>query len=233
MYYYLKITSIFILFLTFTVHCVAQDNLPEIVSALPGKPPSDAVVLFDGSDLSMWSHADGSPSQWIIRDGVATVNGGNLLTKEHYGDMQLHLEFMIPVLFGEAKKGRGNSGIYIQNNYEIQIIDSYNNFEYAEGMCASVYRQTMPLANACRPPGIWQEYDIIFRAPRFGADGKKEKNAVVSVWQNGVLVQDHTEITGPTGAAGGNPEVPKGPIHLQDHGNPVKYRNIWVRSLAK
>lgn len=196
---------------------------PRVAAGKPGQPPEDAVVLFDGTDLSKWTGG-----KWVVKDGVATVNGGSIQTKQSFGDCQLHLEFCLP----ENKQAAGNSGVYMMSRYEIQIWDSYNVPVYVDGMCGSIYKQSPPLVNVTRKPGGWQTYDIIFHAPRFDENGKLLKPAVVTVLQNGVLVQDHFELPG--GTVYTEPpkyqaHPPKAPLLLQDHGSPVKFRNIWIR----
>jgi hypothetical protein len=207
---------------------------PRVVN--PGPPPADAIVLFDGKDLSQWqSSKNGGEAKWAIADGAAMVNGtGSILTKQAFGDCQLHLEWATPAQVKGDGQGRGNSGVILQGRYEIQVLDSYNNKTYFDGQAGALYHQHAPLVNACRAPGEWQEYDIIFHAPRFDEAGKLLKPGDVTVLQNRVLVQDHVEIKGPT--AGGNPPVYKPhplkqPLTLQDHKNPVRYRNIWIREL--
>jgi len=203
---------------------------PKVVDPGPaGGPPSDAIVLFDGKDLSQWHGAE----KWKIGDGYA-VCGGNLTTRRPFGDCQLHVEWASP---SEAKgegQGRGNSGIYLMGFYEVQILDSYNNKTYFDGQAGAVYKQRPPLVNACRKPGEWQTYDIIFRAPRFDEKGKLVRPAYVTVLHNGVLIQDHFEILGRS-AYRKPPEYsahePKLPLVIQFHGHPVRFRNIWIREL--
>lgn len=211
-------------------HFCAEEAQPKVVSALPGEVPSDAVVLFDGKDLSEWVHTDGSPASWIVSDGATTVAKGGIKTKREFGDIQLHLEFRTPAPARGEDQDRGNSGVYIQGNYEVQILDSYINETYIDGMCGAVYKIKPPLVNASRPPGIWQIYDIIFRAPKLDSAGKLVKKATVTVLHNGVLIQDHLEME-PTGSRIGTAEAARGPIFLQDHNHPVQFRNIWVREL--
>lgn len=202
---------------------------PPVVEPGTGTaPPSDAIVLFDGTDLSQWEGGD----KWIIEDGVATVSGGSITTKQGFGDCQLHLEFATPEKVVGEGQGRGNSGVYLMGRYEIQILDSFDNTTYYDGQCASIYKQQPPIVNACRGPGQWQTYDIIFKAPRFAEDGSLVAPAAVTVLQNGVLVQHDFELQGSTAwdsppayAAHGD----KLPISLQDHGNPMRFRNIWIR----
>jgi hypothetical protein len=203
----------------------------------PGTPPSDAVVLFDGKDLSKWKHGDGE-AKWKVENGYFEVvkDTGYMLSKENFGpDMQLHIEFATPSVVVGDGQGRGNSGVFFYgpNVYEIQILDSYNNPTYPDGQATAIYGQTPPLVNASRKPGEWQVYDIIFEGPRF-KDGKLERPAFATVLHNGVITQNHTELLGPTlhrqvGVYTPHPE--KGPIALQDHGNPMRFRNIWIREL--
>jgi hypothetical protein len=206
---------------------------PRVIE--PGPPPSDAIVLFDGKDLSQWKGENSGPAKWEVQDGVATVNGtGSISTKQEFGDCQLHVEWATPEKVEGEGQGRGNSGIILQGRYEVQVLDSYINKTYYHGQAGSVYKQYAPLVNACRKPGEWQTYDIIFHAPRFDADGKLEKPGTVTVLQNGVLIQDNVEIKGSTGPAGA-PKYRAHPLKqslvLQDHHNPVRFRNIWIREL--
>ena len=208
---------------------------PRVVAADPGKPPSDAIVLFDGKDLSAWDSEKGGEPKWEIADGVTTVNGtGGLQTKKEFGDCQIHVEFATPSVVKGEGQGRGNSGVYIMGRYEIQVLDSWNNPTYWHGSAASVYKQTAPLVNVSRKPGEWQVYDIVFHAPRFDEKGALTKAATVTVMHNGVLVQDHTEILGTTSHMGGpkyTAHPAKQPLHLQDHGDKIRYRNLWIREL--
>ncbi|HVV00935.1 MAG TPA: DUF1080 domain-containing protein [Verrucomicrobiae bacterium] len=205
-------------------------------SVHPGPPPADAIVLFDGTNLDQWKSAkNGGPAKWKIENGYAEVNGtGNIATKKEFGDCQIHLEWATPTTIKGEGQGRGNSGVYLQGRYEIQILDSYTNKTYFNGQAGAVYKQHPPLVNASRPPGEWQTYDIIFHAPRFSADGKVEKRATVTVLHNGVLVQDNAEIEGMTSPAGPpkyEPHPLKQSLVLQDHHNPDRFRNIWIREL--
>ncbi len=204
---------------------------PKIVDPGPiGGPPADAIVLFDGKSLDAWKGGE----KWLIADGAATVKGGGVQTKQGFGDCQFHLEFMSPVEVKGTGQGRGNSGIHFMGQYEVQILDSYDNVTYFDGQCASIYKQHPPLVNVCRKPGEWQTYDIIFLAPRFNDDGSVKTPAYLTVLHNGVLVQNHFPLEGAT-AWHKPPEYTKHgeklPISLQDHGNPVKFRNIWIREL--
>ncbi len=214
---------------------------PGTSSEIPGKPPSDALVLFDGTDLSHWRNDKGGPSHWLVKDGAMVVPpkpstnapSEDIWTKDEFGDIQLHLEFATPNPPHGDSQERGNSGVFLFGVYELQVLDSYHNRTYADGSCASVYGQSPPLANASRPPGEWQTYDVVFLAPRF-KENKLESPAYITVFHNGVLVQNHTEILGESGhkiLAKYKPHGPKGPIRLQDHGNPTRYRNFWIRPL--
>ncbi len=202
----------------------------------PGRAPSDAVVLFDGTDLSQWASTDGSAAKWKAEKGYLEVvpKTGYIHTRAAFGDCQLHVEFAEPNPPKGESQGRGNSGVFLQGLYEIQVLDSYQNKTYADGQAAAAYGQYPPLVNASRPPGEWQTYDIIFHGPRFDATGKLTRPARVTVLHNGVLVEDHVELTGPTAHGERPPYKPtpeKLPLALQDHGDPVRYRNIWIREL--
>ncbi len=204
---------------------------PKLVTpAKDGGPPSDAVVLFDGTDLSQWNGGE----KWLVADGCATAQGGGISTKENFGDCQLHIEWATPAEVKGSGQGRGNSGVYFMGKYEVQILDSFNNPTYFDGQAGSLYKTMPPLVNASRGPGEWQTYDIIFRAPRFDDEGQLLKPGYVTVLHNGVLVQDHTELLGST--AWDSPPMysrhaERLPISLQFHGNPVRYRNIWLREI--
>jgi len=204
-----------------------------------GKAPSDATVLFDGKDISQWASMDGSPTRWIVRDGhMECVPGsGYARTVQNFGDCQLHVEWATPTPPHGEGQGRGNSGFFFGfDRYEIQVLDSYENRTYADGGAAAVYGQYPPLVNACLPPGQWQTYDIIWTAPRFKSSGELRSPARATVLHNGVLVQNNVALSGPTSwleRAPYQPHPEKQPIALQDHGNPVRFRNIWVRELGK
>jgi hypothetical protein len=204
---------------------------PAVVEPGPvGGPPSDAVVLFDGKDLSKWDGAD----KWEVKDGYAVSGGGDIQTKQGFGDCQLHVEWATPEKVEGDGQGRGNSGVFLMGLYEVQILDSFNNKTYFDGQAAAIYKQHPPLVNACRKPGEWQTYDIIFEAPRFDAEKKLVRPAYLTVLQNGVLVQNHFELKGITEWDRGphyDAHAAKLPIKLQYHGNPVRFRNIWVREL--
>lgn len=220
------------------VHDATRPYPPVVTpGATCGAAPSDAVVLFDGSNLDRWKSSKGEAANWKVADGYfeAAPKAGSLTTRDQFGDCQIHLEWASPAEVKGESQGRGNSGLFIMGLYEVQVLDSFENPTYADGQAASIYGQFPPLANACRKPGEWQAYDIAFEAPRFAADGKLEKPAFVTVIHNGVVVQNRQEILGrgthksvATYAAHG----PTGPLSLQDHGNPVRYRNIWVRPVT-
>ena len=208
-----------------------NEKEPAVIDA--GPPPSDAIVLFDGKNLSQWKAQNGGEPKWkLLGDGVMEVNGtGSLMTKEEFGDVQLHVEWATPSVVKGDGQGRGNSGVYLQGRYEIQVLDSYKNPTYFNGQAGAFYLHAAPLVNASRKPGEWQSYDIIFHAPRPGDDGKIIPGSF-TVLHNGVLVQDHTPVKGDaTTAALFKGATATGPLVLQDHGNPVHYRNIWIRKL--
>jgi hypothetical protein len=215
--------------------------LPPIITSgtcstqeAPGRAPSDATVLFDGKDLSHWKSERGGPAGWNIDQEALVIRrgAGAIVSREEFGDCQLHLEFASPVPPRSQDQGRGNSGVMFFGRYEIQVLDSYDNLTYADGQAAAIYGQYPPLVNASRPPGQWQSYDILFTAPRFKEDGTLESPSYATVLHNGVVVHNHTALLGPMNFRGlpkYSPHGLKGPILLQDHGNPVRFRNIWVR----
>lgn len=208
---------------------------PGPASALASTVPGDAVVLFDGTSLDAWEGADA----WPVADGIATVGRGTISSKQAFGDCQLHVEFRTPSPATGSGQGRGNSGIFLMGLYEIQILDSYEDgsdgpLTYPDGQCGALYKQRPPMVNACRPPGEWQSYDILFTRPRFAADGSLERAGRVSVVHNGVAIHADTEILGPTAWHRPPQPDPHGdalPITIQDHGNPVQFRSIWIRPL--
>jgi sugar phosphate isomerase/epimerase len=203
----------------------------------PSPVPADATALLGGGDdLGAWRMADGSPATWAMRNGVLETGKGMIYTKAEFTDFQLHVEFATPSKVIGDGQGRGNSGVYLLGKFEIQVLDSYQNPTYPDGQAAAMYGQHPPLVNASRPPGEWQTYDIVFTAPRFARDGKLEKPAVVTVLHNGILVQNAMPFWGPTQHKKIDPytvDTVKGPIALQDHGNPVRYRNVWIRKLTE
>ncbi len=203
----------------------------------PGRPPSDAVVLYGGGDLGAWTDGKQRPAAWTLGEGYFEVGRGkgSLYSKQAFGDAQIHLEWASPVPARGQGQNRGNSGLKIMDRYEVQILDSYDNVTYADGYAGAVYAQYPPLANATLPPGAWQVYDIVFRRPRFDAEGKIVRPARITAFHNGVLIQDNVELSGPTGKARESyrAHADKLPLMLQDHGHPVRYRNIWVRELQE
>jgi hypothetical protein len=224
------------------------EPVPKVVT--PGKDfsaPSDAIVLFDGKNLDQWvTVKDNTPAKWTVGDGVFTVKKGtgNIQTKQSFGDYQLHLEWKIPEKISGSGQARGNSGLFLASlgkgdeGYEMQILDSYNNKTYVNGQAGSIYKQQPPLVNANRPPGAWQTYDVVWTAPRFNEDGSLKSPARVTAFLNGVLIQNNTELKGPTQYIGQASYEGKkhgaAPIKLQDHGDPsepISYRNIWIRPL--
>ena len=207
----------------------------------PGAAPSDAIVLFDGTDLSEFvMDKDGSPADWTVKDGFMEVPpkgsgvGGYIKTKKEFTDIQLHVEWATPEEVQGNSQGRGNSGVFLLGAYEIQVLDSYENKSYADGQASALYGFKPPLVNATRKPGEWQSYDIIFEAPRWDEAGKQTKKAYVTVIHNGVVTHHRQEYLGPTGhkkVANYDKILAKGPLKFQDHGNPTRFRNIWVREL--
>ncbi|MXV17066.1 DUF1080 domain-containing protein [Pedobacter sp. HMF7056] len=208
----------------------------KVVSAGTGtSAPSDAIILFDGKNLSAWHGKDKGAAKWEVKDGAMTVTKGtgDITTNQEFGDFQLHIEWSSPAQVTGNSQGRGNSGVFLQDRYELQVLDSYDNRSYSNGQAGSIYKQSPPLVNVTRKPGEWNTYDVIYTAPRFTESGRLFSPARVTVLHNGVLVQNNFEIKGVTEYIG----LPaykahgKGPLHLQDHGNPVRYRNIWIREL--
>jgi len=206
---------------------------PKVVAAgaTPGAPPADAVVLFDGKDLSQWKNGE----NWEVKDGYAVTRKSDISTKESFGDCQLHVEFATPAKVKGNGQGRGNSGVYIMERYEVQILDSVENPTYFDGQCGAIYKQSPPMVNVSRKPGEWQTYDILFSAPVFGDDGKVTKPAFVTVLHNGVVVHNHFELKGSTNydrPAAYVKHAARMPIRLQFHGDEAMYRNIWVREMT-
>jgi len=211
---------------------------PQVIT--PGKTaseaPSDAIILFNGTNTDSWQHKNASPAKWIVGDNALTVKpgSGNIETKQKFGDCQLHIEWRTPAEVKGEGQGRGNSGIFLMGRYEVQVLDSYNSKTYSNGQAGSIYKQHIPLVNACKPPGEWQSYDIIFTAPRFSEKGNVIEPARVTVIQNGVLVQNNVTIWGGTAYIGSptyEKHNAKESLELQDHGNPTSFRNIWIREL--
>ena len=210
---------------------------PSITIVTPGAIPSDAIVLFDGNNLDNWESAkDGSPALWKVADGKMTVVGrtGNISTKEKFTNYQLHIEWQSPIEPETLKsQGKGNSGVFMQGMYEVQVMNSYQNPTYRNGQAGAICKQTPPLVNASSKMGEWNTYDIIYTAPIFTTNGGIDTPAYITVIHNGIVIQNHTKIQGTTEYIGQplNPVHGPGPISLQDHGNPVSYRNIWLRKM--
>lgn len=214
---------------------------PQAVSVSPGGIPSDAIRLFDGKSLSKWESAKSGAASWTLNKGAMVVKAGagDIRTKESFCDVQLHVEWRTPTKVTDDKgkeltsQNRNNSGVFLQERYEVQVLDSYKAKTYVNGQAGAIYKQSIPLVNASKAPGEWQSYDIIFTAPKFDAAGKLTAPARITVLQNGVLVQNNFEIQGPTAWIGHPPYEAHAcaPIRLQDHGHPVRYSNIWVRKL--
>jgi hypothetical protein len=234
--------------LLLSVSLFAQNKDPELTEiwqpeprvVTPGKTaadaPADAIVLFNGKDLSEWQSANGQPAKWKLEDGAMTVakGAGAIKTKKSFGDCQLHVEWRSPAQVKGQGQGRGNSGIFLMGLYELQVLDSYKNRTYSNGQAGSIYKQLPPLVNASRMPGEWQTYDIIFTAPTFNKDSSVKSQARITVIHNGVVVQNNATIWGATqyiGIATNQQHNPKEPIMLQDHGDAVSFRNIWIREL--
>jgi hypothetical protein len=214
--------------------------LPPVVDPGPAGPspaaPSDAVVVFKGNDLAQWEDAKGEPAQWKVEGGYMEVvaKAGSIRTKRGFGDCQLHIEWATPAVSSGEGQERGNSGVFLMDTYEVQVLDSYENRTYADGQAGAIYGQYPPLVNACRKPGEWQAYDIIFHRPRFGAQGELVEPARLTVFHNGILVHDNAVLTGPTAHKARPPYKAHSdqlPLSLQDHGNPTRFRNVWVREL--
>ena len=213
---------------------------PSVVT--PGKmewsaPPSDAVILFDGKDLVQWSDAKGEPSKWKVENGYMEIvkGAGEIRTRQSWGEVQLHIEWAAPLAQHQGQD-RGNSGVFFMGMYEVQVLDSYQSLTYADGQAAAIYGQYPPLVNASRPPGEWQSYDIVFCRPRFDGAGQLLQPARMTVLHNGVLVQDNVSLWGPTNWMEFDPykaHPDKLPLSMQDHGSPVRYRNIWLRELRE
>lgn len=225
-----------------------KQPLPPVISPgtcstadQPGQAPSDAVVLFDGTEktLKNWTDTKGNATKWALVDGAleSVKDAGYIQTKEQFGSCQLHVEWATPTTVKGSSQGRGNSGVFLQGRYEVQVLDSFDNVTYADGQAGALYGRSKPLVNASRGPGEWQTYDIVFHRPLFDDQGKVTRRATFTVFHNGVLIQDHVALSGGTGWNGPHAASPyaahgdKGPISLQDHGNPVRYRNIWIREL--
>jgi hypothetical protein len=247
----MKLATVFVLLVCASAPLAAQSKLsewpqqsedrprPRVVkpgAAYTIAPPADAVVLFDGSSLDNWTSA-GGPAKWRLENGafVAVPSTGTLRTRDSFGDAQLHIEWAAPNPAVGKGQDRGNSGVFFgDDRYEVQVLDSYENQTYADGQAGSLYGQFPPLVNAMRPPGEWQTYDIVYHRPRFKPDGSLQSAARLTVFHNGILVQDNMELVGPTTYMKRTPysaHPDRLPISLQDHGHPVRFRNIWLRDL--
>jgi hypothetical protein len=214
----------------------AKEKANPLTKKFSPKPPKGAIVLFNGKDTSKWESAGSNrPIGWkLVEDGAMEVapGTGNIETVPKFTDYQLHVEFNTPYMPNSHGQERGNSGVYMQGLYEIQVLDSYHNDTYANGSCGAVYGQYVPRVNVCKPPGQWQTYDITYTAPRFDDKGELTQKPRVTVYQNGALIQDDVEIQGATTASGNYDRTQAGPIMLQDHGCKVRYRNIWIKPMG-
>ncbi|NQV31094.1 MAG: DUF1080 domain-containing protein [Phycisphaeraceae bacterium] len=203
----------------------------------PSDPPSDAIILFDGKDLSKWQKGQGKPATWKVENGTMAVvrKGGSIVTRQSFGDCQLHIEWASPASGEGDGQGRGNSGIKFMGKYELQVLDSYKNITYADGQAGAIYGQYPAMVNASKGPGQWQSYEVIFRRPVFDDQGAVVRPASITAFHNGVLVQDHSELLGGTSGASRSyrKHAEKLPLQLQDHSHPVRYRNIWIRELPE
>jgi hypothetical protein len=213
----------------------ARPSSADTPRALPSQPPPEgAVILFDGKDLSRWTKRGGGPASWKIEDGAMIAGGGDIVTRDTFRDFRLHVEFNVPSLPDKRGQARGNSGVYLNGRYEVQVLDSYGPAIDPPGRplqkneCGAIYGVAAPRVNATLPPGAWQTYDITFHGPRLGADGTVSEPPRITLVQNGVTVHDNVAVPAPTRAGLGKPGANEGPILLQDHGNPVRYRNIWL-----
>ncbi|MFY0593801.1 3-keto-disaccharide hydrolase [Roseivirga sp.] len=238
------LTSLLTLFCVLAMAQVKDPKATEVYDPVPkkvspgmnGTAPSDAIVLFDGKSLNEWkSRKNGNAAGWKVENGyMEVVKGtGDIMTKRQFGDIQLHIEWSAPTEIVGEGQGRGNSGVFLQERYEVQVLDSYVSTTYSNGQAASLYKQSIPLVNATVAPGEWNVYDIIFHAPQFNKDGIKVADGYVTVMHNGIVVQNHQRLLGTTEYIGfpKNPAHGDGAIILQDHGNPVRFRNIWLREL--
>ncbi|HOW70875.1 MAG TPA: DUF1080 domain-containing protein [Phycisphaerae bacterium] len=233
-----------------TPWCVHDGERPQPRVVTPGTTfshnapaPSDAVILFDGKDLSKWQGGDNQPARWTVENGCMASGRGNIRTKEKWSDFQLHLEFATPQAVSGDGQSRGNSGVLINGMYEVQVLDCFKNPTYPDGQCGAMYGQAPPLVNASKPPGEWQTYDIVFESPRWDSDAKLVKKANVTVIHNGAVLHHRHDYFGATDGINGmphpslgyygKPHDPEVFIELQDHANPVRFRNIWIRKLGE
>ena len=245
----MKKISILLSFISFlTIHTYAQNDDPKATEVWEPEPkvitpgttpqdaPSDAIILFNGKDLSSWMFGNQNPAPWKVENGAMTVEkgSGSIQTKQKFGSCQLHIEWRSPAEVMDSGQDRGNSGVFLMGRYEVQVLDSYNNRTYSNGQAGSIYKQYIPLVNACRPPGEWQTYDIVFIAPKFDAESKVVSPARFTVFQNGVLIQNDVEVKGTTFNTGRpyyQQHNEKESLLLQDHHCLVSYRNIWIGEL--
>ncbi len=208
---------------------------PKVDPGTNNQAPSDAIVLFDGKNLDQWESAKSGAAAWTLEENALTVKAGagDIRTKEKFSDCQLHIEWRTPSIVKGEGQGRGNSGIFLMEQYELQVLDNYDNVTYSNGQAGSIYKQHIPLVNVCRKPGEWQSYDVVFTAPRFNTNGSLASPARITVFQNGVLVQNNVSLKGRTEYIGQPTYKQHGPgsIQLQDHGDEVSFRNIWIRKL--
>ena len=236
-----RLLSLAALVLCFVVACptsadeylsgIKWSERPIVTPGVDGGPPSDAVVLFDGGDLNAWENAD----RWKIEDGAMVTGRGDIHTKESFGDCQLHIEWSAPLPVTGEGQARGNSGVFLMNTYEIQVLDSFDNKTYFDGQAGAIYKQTPPQVNPMRPPGQWNVYDIIWTAPQFHVDGSLSSPARMTALHNGVLILNNFELQGDTPynrPPAYKKHADRLPIRLQAHGNPVRFRNIWVREIG-
>ena len=221
------------------VHDIDRPAPPVVTPSTTGRPPADADVLFDGTSLDAWAGRDGGPAGWALVEGDAvevSPGSGDIHTRAAFGGCQLHVEWRTPTTIRADSQGRGNSGVFLLGLYEVQVLDGYDNPTYADGAAAAIYGQFPPLANACVPPGAWHVYDIVFEAPVYDA-GALASPAYMTVLHNGILVHHRQRLHGPTVhravASYDAPHGPTGPLVLQDHGDPVRFRNIWIRSIPR
>ncbi len=236
--------SLLLLLLCFCTISVFAQTKPEETEVWEPEPatitfeegvPSDAIVLFNGQDTDAWESVGGGKAEWVVENGVLTVKPGTgaIRTRQNFGDVQLHIEWRSPQEIVGEGQGRGNSGVFFNGKYEVQVLDSYNNRTYSNGQTGSIYKQFIPYVNATKPPSEWETYDIIFLAPEFNEEGELLEPARLTVFHNGVLIQYNRELKGTTVYIG-QPSYEAhgdGPIVLQDHSNPVSFRNIWIREL--
>jgi hypothetical protein len=233
-----RITTMALLLAAIAASLAAQPALPAAAPPGPSPtlglaPPPGAVVLFDGKDVAKWTRMDGSPAPWKVADGAMTSGGGDIRSQDTFQDAYVHLEWMEPDMPEAQGQARGNSGVTLQGRYEVQVLDSFGIDVPGKGDCGAIYGQHAALVNACRPPLEWQTYDIIFRGPRFGPDKQLLEHARLTVLQNGIVIQNNVQVTGVNYPPLETDISAPGPLLLQDHGNPVQYRNVWFVPLPE